>query len=120
VNVTRLQESVYLLFGIIEVLIGIRFVLRAFGASPEAPFPAAIYAVTGPLLAPLALWLGPPQLSQSSVEPHCAVGIIVYALLGWVVAKLVGLIADTRQQQTIEPVPLHSEDEHDFEHHLAA
>jgi hypothetical protein len=92
--VVRLQELTYLLFGVVEVLIGTRFVLRAFGASPEEPLAGAIYALTSPLLAPSSLWLGQPQLARSAFEPHCAVGIVAYALLGWVLAKLVGLAVD--------------------------
>jgi hypothetical protein len=109
-----------LVFGIIEVMIGTRFLLRAFGASPEAPFTAAIYAITGPLLAPFSVWLGPPQLSQSSFEPHCAVGIIAYALLGWVLAKLIGLIAESRRQAVLEPVTLRRAAEPEVDHDLAA
>src|SRR5207237_90431 len=33
-GVYRIQEAIYLLFGLIEVLIAIRFMLRAFGANP--------------------------------------------------------------------------------------
>src|SRR4051812_22833513 len=97
-NVIRLQEAIYLLFGVIEALIAIRFVLRALGANPAAPFAAAIYGIPGPLVAPFNGVFGQPQLSQSVFEPQSVLAIIAYAFLGWLLARIVLLLlADTGQ-----------------------
>jgi len=109
-GVYRLQEAIYFLFAIIEVLVAIRFGLRAFGANSEASFSAAIYAITGPLVAPFNGIFGQPQLSQSVFEPQSILAIIVYALVGWAVAKLVWLLmADTRGTATTEKHVIRSE-----------
>jgi hypothetical protein len=93
--------------------------LRAFGANPAAPFAAAIYAITGPLIAPFNGLFGTPQLNGSVFEPHSVVAIIVYALLGWLLAKLVWLImADTRVSSTTATRVERVEHEHD--HNIAA
>jgi hypothetical protein len=100
-GVYRLQEAIYFLFGIIEILIAVRFVLRALGANPAAPFAAAIYTITAPLVAPFNGMFGEPQLSQSVFEPQSIVAIIVYALIGWALAKIVWLLmADTGSTAT--------------------
>src|SRR5688500_18843149 len=48
----KVTRAIYLLFGLIEALLGIRFVLKALAANAEAGFAQLIYAVTGPLVAP--------------------------------------------------------------------
>ena len=53
-----MTQLVYLVFGLIEGLIAIRFVLKALGANPTAGFAEFIYGITGPLVAPFyrAVW----------------------------------------------------------------
>ncbi len=93
----KLQEAIYLLFGIVEVLIGIRFLLLAFGANPQAPFVAAIYSITAPFIAPFVGIFGTPRFGGSVIEPHSIVAIVVYALLAWVLVKIAWLVmADDR------------------------
>src|SRR4051794_9298467 len=98
-RIWKFQEAIYVLFGVIEVLIAIRFVLRAFGANPNAPFSSAIYTITGPFIAPFVGVFGPIQFSGSVIEPHSILAILAYALLAWLLAKLVWLaMASTRAE----------------------
>ncbi len=110
----KLQEAIYLLFGIIEVLIAIRFLLLAFGANPGAPFAAAIYAITAPFIAPFVGIFGTPRFGGSLLEPHSIVAIIVYALLAWVIVKIAWLVmADTRDD--VRTTTHSVRDEHDVD-----
>ena len=93
----RLQQGIYLIFGIIEGLIAIRFVLRLLGANPAAGFASFIYGITAPFLAPFVGMFGTPNFDGSVLELHSIVAIVVYALLAWVLAKIVKLtMGDTR------------------------
>lgn len=93
----RVRQAIYLLFGIIEGLIAIRFALRLLGANPDAGFAAFVYGVTAPLLAPFVGLFGTPQYNGSVLELHSIVAIVAYALLAWVLAKLAWLLlGDTR------------------------
>lgn len=93
----RLTQAIYLLFGFIEVLIAIRLVLRFLGANPTAPFSAAIYGMTGPFIAPFVGVFGALDWGGGVLEPHSILGIIVYALLAWLLAKIVWvLMVDSR------------------------
>jgi YGGT family len=87
----RLQQAIYLIFGIIEGLIAIRFVLRVLGANPAAGFASFIYGITAPFLAPFVGMFGTPNFDGSVLELHSIVAIVVYALLAWVLAKIVKL-----------------------------
>jgi len=98
-RIWKFQEAIYVLFGVIEGLIAIRFLLRAFGANSDAPFSSAIYAITAPFIAPFVGVFGPVQFSGSVFEPHSILAIVMYALLAWLLAKLVWLaMASTRAE----------------------
>src|SRR5690349_15358411 len=62
----RVTQLVYWIFGLIEGLIAVRFVLKALGANPSAGFAEFIYGITGVLVAPFMGLFGNPQ-SQGSV-----------------------------------------------------
>ena len=93
----RVLQVVYLIFGVIVALIAIRFVLLLLGANPDAGFTAFIYAVTGPLVAPFEGMFGVPSTDTGVFDPASLVAIIVYSLLGWLVAKVVSIaLGETR------------------------
>jgi hypothetical protein len=92
-NAAKLVQAVSLLFGIIEGLLLLRFILLLLGANPSAGFAAGLYAITAPFLAPFVGLFGTPQLAAGVIELHTIVAIIVYALLGWLLTKLVWLMA---------------------------
>jgi uncharacterized protein YggT (Ycf19 family) len=88
----RAVQIVWLLFGILEGLIVIRILLRLFGANPGSPFANFIYGVTGPFLAPFVGLFGDPGVGNMVLELSTIVGLIVYALLGWLLARIVWLL----------------------------
>ena len=93
----RITQLVYWIFGLIEGLIAIRFVLKALGANPSAGFAQFIYGITGPLVAPFYGLFGNPATQGSVLELNSIVALVVYALLGWLLAKLVWiLVGETR------------------------
>jgi uncharacterized protein YggT (Ycf19 family) len=89
----RLTQIVYWVFGLIEALIAIRLVLRALGANPSAGFAQFIYAVTGPLVAPFMGLFGNPSYENSVLELSSIVALVVYALVAWLLGKLIWILA---------------------------
>jgi len=85
----QVQNVIYLLFGILEGLLGIRFVLGLLGANPAAGFAQFIYGITGPFIAPFVGLFGQPRFEGSVFEFNSLVAILVYALIAWVVVKIV-------------------------------
>lgn len=88
----RTVQLVYWIFGLIEGLILIRFVLKALGANPSAGFAQFIYGITAPVVAPFYGLFGNPTAQGSVLELHSIVALIVYALLAWLIAKLVWIL----------------------------
>jgi YggT family protein len=94
----RIQKGIYLLFGILEGLLGIRFVLGLLGANPAAGFAQFIYGITGPFIAPFVGLFGQPRFQGSVFEFNSLVAVLVYALIAWVLVKVVGLVmGDSRR-----------------------
>jgi len=91
-QIYRAQQVVYLVFGIIEVLIAIRFLLRLFGADPTAPFSAFILAITAPFVAPFVGVFPNTAVSGAVFEPASLLAMIVYALIAWLLAKIIWLV----------------------------
>jgi uncharacterized protein YggT (Ycf19 family) len=88
----RAVEVTYLVFGIIEGLLAIRLVLKLLGANPLAGFTNFIYGVTDFFMAPFRNLLpavGTGSSSGAVLETSVVIAIIVYALIGWVLARLI-------------------------------
>jgi uncharacterized membrane protein len=87
----KLKQGIYVLFGLIEVLLAIRFVLRLLGANAQAGFAQLIYGVTGPLVAPFQGLFGTVQSDASVLESASLVALIVYALVAWLIVRVAWL-----------------------------
>jgi len=93
----RVTQLIYLVFGIIDGLIAIRFVLKALGANPSAGFAEFIYGISYPLILPFIGLFGSPAAQGSVLEINSIVALVVYALVGWLLAKLAWIaLADNR------------------------
>jgi len=94
----KVQNGIYLVFGILEGLLGIRFVLGLFGANPAAGFAQLIYGITAPFIAPFVGLFGQPRFEGSVFEFNSLVAILVYALVAWALVKIVWLLmGDSRR-----------------------
>lgn len=85
-----IASIIYLIAGIIEVLIGLRFVLLLLGANPASGFVSWIYGWSEPLIAPFYGIFG--QQSATTTDG----GVVVASVFDWtaLIALIVyGLIA---------------------------
>ena len=88
----RAVQLVYLIFGVIDGLLAIRLILKLLGANPTAGFSNWVYNVTAFFLAPFKNILPTYGTQQSQLEMSVVLAIIVYALLGWALGRLVVVI----------------------------
>lgn len=85
----RWTQAIYLVFGVLEALLFIRFLLRLLGANPAAPFTDFIYSVTFPFVAPFIGVFGTTEIEGGAVlEPHSLLAMVMYGLLSWLIVKL--------------------------------
>ena len=92
-NSNRLVQAIYLIFGLLEALLLIRFVLRALAANADAGFAQAVYAITGVLVAPFTGLFGTPQIATgAALEVSTLIALIVYGAIGWLLARAAWLM----------------------------
>ncbi len=96
----RLVQMIWLLFGIVEGLLAIRFILKLLGANESAGFANFINAATGPFVAPFNNLFGNPATGGSVLELNTIVAMVVYMLVAWLVAKVVWLMAGETRSAT--------------------
>jgi len=86
---------IWYIYGLVAILLGIRFILKITGANPTNAFVDFIYSVSGILSAPFDSIFGVTNTTSGSVssvfEPSILVAIAVYALVAWGIAKLLTL-----------------------------
>jgi hypothetical protein len=99
---TTVQNIVWYILGLIEILLAFRFLLKLFGANPESGFVDFIYSVSGILSGPFDSIFGASSSSagdiQSVFEPSILVAAAVYMVIAWGVAKLITI--NRRDQQS--------------------
>ncbi len=99
-----LARVVYYVFGVIEVIIGARFVLLLFGANPEAGFVSFIYSLSGIFMAPFNAVFKTQTAGGATFEWSALLAMAVYALIGWGIVKLIYVVTPRRSSQTVERV----------------
>lgn len=88
----RAFDLVYLVFAVIIGLILLRVLLKLLAANTAVPFTAFVYGVTDWLLAPFHGLLPMIASGRSVFEMSALIGILVYALLGYVLSRLFAIM----------------------------
>lgn len=85
------DQTVFLILGIIEVLLLVRFAFRFTGANPASGIVSFVYSVTDVLMAPFRFIFPTNTVEGATVEWSVIVAIIFYALVAWIIMKIVDI-----------------------------
>jgi YggT family protein len=87
-------NSIYWLLGLLEILLGLRFLLRLFAANPQNEFARLINNLSAPLIAPFStLFINPTFNGTSYIfDVNIVIAIVAYALLSYLALSLVRFI----------------------------
>lgn len=87
-----LARIITFITGVLLILLAFRFVLALLGANPNNAFANFIYSVSHPFVAPFFSLFGYRlQYGVSRFEVYTLVAMAVYAVIGWLLARLVTL-----------------------------
>jgi len=81
------RTLVNIVFGIIEFLLGFRFIFLFFSANPNTPFVAWIYSASASLVAPFARILPDLNLGGFIVDFTTLAALFVYAFVGYLILE---------------------------------
>ena len=90
----QVTQIIWTLVGILEIALGLRFVLKLIAANPDAGFARAIYGLTQPFLAPFTALVGTPTSGGTVLEMTTLIAMAVYALLAWIVSRVIRVATD--------------------------
>jgi len=93
----RITGLVQLAFGVLNSLIGLRFLLKLMAANPANPFANLIYSITTPFLWMFEGLTRTPAFEGIEVEFFSLIAIAVYSLIAWVIVQLLWILFARRK-----------------------
>jgi len=96
----QVTQIISTLLVILEILLGIRFVLHLIAANPNSGFTVFIYGITGVFVAPFTGLIGTPASGGTTLEVTTLIAMAIYALFIWVVIRVIRIAADRPSART--------------------
>jgi hypothetical protein len=88
----RITGLIQLGFGVLNGLIGLRFLLKLMAANPANPYASLIYFITSPFLWMFQGLTRTPAFEGIEIEFFSLIAIVVYSLIGWVIIQLLWIL----------------------------
>jgi uncharacterized protein YggT (Ycf19 family) len=90
--VYKFTQLLWLMFGLLEALIGFRIFLKLIAANPANWFTAFVYQLTDIFLWPFQGITANPSLQGFVLEISSFIAMLVYALVAWALVRLSWLL----------------------------
>jgi len=108
----KITQLIWLLLGLLEGLLGLRFIFKLIAVNAANPFAVLLYKVTDFFVAPFASLAKPPAAGGMVLEISTLLAMIVYFLIGWALERIVYVLfyrprgsMSVRQTTVTENVP---------------
>jgi uncharacterized protein YggT (Ycf19 family) len=97
----KITQFIWLVFGVLEALIGLRIFLRLIAASPANWFTAFLYQLTDIFLWPFQGITANPAVQGFVLEISSFIAMLVYALIAWALVRLSWLLLYNRASSRV-------------------
>jgi YggT family protein len=97
----QIVRIVWTILGLLEILLGLRFVLKLIAANAASGFGALIYGVSGVFVAPFAGLITTPVSGGTILEITTLIAMAVYALFFWLVVRGIAIVADRPSARSV-------------------
>ncbi|MEP7358042.1 MAG: YggT family protein [Anaerolineales bacterium] len=97
-QVTRL---VWAILALLEVMLGLRFLLKLLGANAASGFGSFTYGLTGLFVAPFNGLLSNWTAGSSQLEVTTLVAMAIYALIFWGIIRVLAMLLDRGGARTV-------------------
>lgn len=112
VTTFKFTQLIWLFLGLLEGVLGLRFIFKLIGVNPANAFATFLYKLTDFFVAPFASLTGAPAAGGMVFEFSTLLAMIVYALVGWALVRIVYVLfyrprgpVSTRQTVVAEHTP---------------
>jgi hypothetical protein len=93
-----LKDLISFIVTLLEILLGLRLILKLFAADPKAPFVTWIYEASEPLLRPFAFAFPTASVKGGFVfEFTTLFALFAYAFIGYLIQLLLGMLRSYAQ-----------------------
>src|SRR5437588_13110028 len=89
---SRSIRLIWFLAGLVDVLIGLRFALKLFGASTQSPFVLLVDGLTAPLVAPFRGIFPVTGQGPFIFEPASLVALVIYPLIALALVSIIRIM----------------------------
>lgn len=96
----KVTQIIWLLLGILEAVLGLRFLFKLIGVNPANPFASILYGFSDIFVAPFANLTGTPSADGMVFEFTTLLAMLIYALVFYGIERLVYVIF-YRQQGSV-------------------
>ncbi len=96
-----LSQLVLAVLGVVEIGLGLRFMLKLIAANANSGFADFIYGVTAPFIAPFTGLIATPASGATVVEVTTLIAMGVYALGVWILLQGIGLLTARPTARTV-------------------
>jgi|SRR5579859_219814 len=107
-----ITRVVYFVLGLLEVIMGLRFIFRLLGANPDSSFVMALYNLSLVFVSPFNGIFNDQAISRTSVlEVSTLIAMLIYALIAWGLVSLSRVILApslTNEQRVIRSRQSHT------------
>jgi YggT family protein len=94
-------QIVWGILALLEILLGLRFLLKLMAANPDAGFATFIYGITGPFVAPFEALVGTPATGGVILELTTLIAMAIYALIFWGAVYVIGIVVNRPRGRTV-------------------
>ena len=91
-SVYKISQVIWLLFGGLEALIGMRVILMLISANPANWFTALVYQLSQLFLWPFQNLITNPSFQNLTLEITSIIAMLVYAIIGWMCVRLIWVL----------------------------
>jgi hypothetical protein len=88
----KVTQVIWLLLGILETALALRFLFKLIGVNPANAFASLLYGFTNLFVAPFASLTGAPAAEGMVFEFTTLIAMLVYALIFYVLERIVYVI----------------------------
>ncbi len=108
----KVTQLIWLFLGILEAVLALRFLFKLIGVNEANTFASFLYGLTNLFVLPFQSLIGAPSTAGMTFEFTTLIAMIIYALIGWVVVKLVNVLfyrprgpVSTQQRTVVDQIP---------------
>ena len=100
-KVQSFGRFIWLVFSILDVLIGLRFFLKLIAANPANLFAQMVYNLTDLFMRPFVGLTSSPSIGGMVLEFSALIAMIAYALIAWALVSVIEILFNRSSARSV-------------------